>query len=308
MAAVSELNSLDEINYKSPNKLKTLLVLALAGVLMVIGFLNYYPVGEEIKKIIRSQLQGSACNPDFRDISVNPFLAKLVIENVSLPASCFDRMGNPLILSHVTVNYHLINFFPFGLPFRIDTELAGQPLSIHYVAGIGEQLVRIKDQTISLSRIIPLLAPDVKLAGSLTTDLLMRTTYEGVMTEFSLKAASKNFEVPSQSIQGFNLTNLRINDLFLEARSDNPPRINIERLVAGNPESPIRANFAGQITLQQENPAFSPMELTGEIAFSPQLIETLPLLELLMQPFPQKDGFYQVKLGGTLGMPRGSAP
>lgn len=308
MATTSEIHSLDEINYRSPSKLKTLLVIVLALMLMMIGFLNYYPIGEELKKFVRTQVQGSGCSPEFQDISLNPLFGKLVIDEVSLPASCFNRGGPAIKLSHLTINYHLINLFPLGLPFRVDTEVAGQPLSVHYVAGFGEQLIRIKDQKIALGKIMPLIAPAVKLAGDLTTDLTLITTYEGVLQSLSLKAASKNFEVPSQSIQGFNLPNLNIGELFLEARSENPPRIVIEKLIAGNPNSPIRANFKGWVSLQEGNPALSPMELKGEIAFSKQMLETLPLLELLMQPFPQKDGFYQVKLGGVLGAPKGSAP
>lgn len=308
MAVASEIQSLEEIRYQSPSKWKSLAVMTAAGFLMLVGFLNYYPIGDALKKVIRAQTAGTNCTPDFAQVSVQPFLAKLIITDLELPASCFNRQGDSLKFSHLTLNYHLISFFPFGLPFRIDTELAAQPISMHYVLGLGEHVVRIKDQKFRLDKVIPLLAPSMKLAGSLTVDLNMRTNMQGNMKSMLFKAASRDLELPSQNVMDFNLPNLKINDLYVEAHSDAPPRITVDRLTAGNPNSPIRANFRGKIDLQPGGAAFSPMDLVGEVALSKPLIETLPLLELLMQSFPQKDGFYQVRLGGTLGAPRGTAP
>jgi len=308
MASMTEINSLDDINYKSPSKFKTFLVGVLGFILLVIGFLNYYPVGDAIKKVIRTQMAGSGCNPDFGDLSINPLLLKIEVTELSLPSRCFNQAGKPLNLPFVSINYHLISFLPLGLPFRVDTQIEGNPLSIHFVAGIGEQLIRVKDQKLSLSKLLPLVAPEFKIAGDLTVDLSMSSTYQGTMTGMNLKAVSKNFTIPGQNIQGFELPNLRVGEIFVEASSENPPRIVIEKLIAGNPNSPIRANFKGRIDLQEGNPAFSPMELVGEVNFSPSLKESIGILDLLMEPYPQRDGFYQVKIGGTLGAPRGSAP
>jgi hypothetical protein len=308
MAAATEIASLEEINYKSPSKLKAFLVGVLAFFLLIIGFLNFYPVGDQLRKIMRNQLQGAACNPDWANLAINPLFAKITVTDLTLPASCFNRDGEPLKLSYLTINYHLISFFPIGLPFRIDTEMAGNPLSLYYVLGFGEHMVRIKDQKISLTRLMPLLAPEVKIAGSVTVDLNMKTNNQGAMTSLQLKAKSTDFEVLPQSIQELiDLPNLKIRDLFVEAHSDTPPRVIIDRLVIGNPESPIRANFKGRIDLQPGGAQFSPMDLVGELAFSDALKQTLPL-DLVMGQFPQKDGFYQVRLGGTLGAPKGVAP
>jgi type II secretion system protein N len=308
MATMSEIGSLDEINYKSPSKLKTFLVSVLGLILLMIGFLNYYPVGEAIKKVIRTQMAASGCNPDFNDLSINPFLLKVEVTELSLPSRCFNQSGKPLNLPFLTINYHLISFLPFGLPFRIDTQVEGNPLSIHFVAGIGEQMIRVKDQKLTLAKLLPLFAPQFKIAGDLTIDLSMSTNYQGIMTSMNLKAVSKNFTIPGQNVQGFELPNLRVGEIFVEASSENPPRIVIQKLIAGNPNSPIRANFKGRIDLQEGNPAFSPMEFVGEVNFSQSLKESVGILDLLMEPYPQRDGFYQVKIGGTLGAPRGSAP
>ena len=76
----------------------------------------------------------------------------------------------------------------------------------------------------------------------------------------------------------------------------------------GDTDSPLRANFKGKIDLQEGNIAMSPLDLSGEIAFSENFKNSLPLVSMLFQSFSQKDGFYQIRLGGTLGSPKPSAP
>lgn len=307
-ATTSEILSLEEINYKSPSKLKALGVILLALFLLFVGFLNFYPIGEEVRKQLKTAMQGSNCNVDYNELSLQVVLGKLMVTDLVLPASCFNREGQPITLSHLTINYHLISFLPFGLPFRIDTEVAGQALSFYYVLGFGEHTVRIKDQKISLTKIMPLIAPEVKIKGNVVVDLNMKTNNQGVMNSMTLQAESKDFELPAQSIQSvFTLPNLKIGELRLDAHSDTPPRIVIDKMVTGNTSSPIRSELKGYIDLQQGNVALSPISITGQVAFDKTISDTIPL-DLFMGSFPIIDGFYQLKLGGTLGRPVGSAP
>jgi hypothetical protein len=198
------------------------------------------------------------------------------------------------------LNYHLISFAPFGLPFRIDTELGGQPISLYYVLGINQQLIRLKDQTLNLARLQPLLGEKVKLGGNMIVDLNLAMSKD-LMTSLSLKAQSKDLQIPPQNIQGFTTPPLKLNDFYLEAISENPPRIQIEKLILGDTDSPMRANFKGKITMLDGNFAMSPTDLAGEIAFSENFRKSLPLIDMMFQSFNQKDGFYQVRLGGTIG-------
>jgi hypothetical protein len=66
----------------------------------------------------------------------------------------------------------------------------------------------------------------------------------------------------------------------------------------------MRANFKGKIQLQEGSVSFSPLDLRGEIAFTENFKQSVPLVELFFQTYEQKDGFYQIRLGGTLGQPR----
>lgn len=298
MASATEIQSLGEINYKS--RFKIILVILLVSVTFVTAFLNFYPISDKIKSTIKASFKGRGCNPDFDQIHMELLLPKIVISDLVIPAICLDREGEPLKFTHLTLNYHLISFAPFGLPFRIDTELGGQPISLYYVLGINQQLIRLKDQSLNLARLQPLLGEKVKLGGNVIIDLNLGMSKD-VMTSLSFKAQSKDLQIPPQSIQGFTTPPLKLNDFYLEATSENPPRVQIEKLILGDTDSPMRANFKGRITLLDGNFAMSPADLNGEIAFSENFRKALPLIDMMFQSFNQKDGFYQVRLGGMIG-------
>lgn len=306
MAAFSsEINSLEEINYKG--KVKFFLYVILCLSLFTMAFFNFYPIGDKLKSVLRSQLSGSACNPDYDEIHVEWLFPKLVVTDLVLPSSCFNTQGNPLRLSHVTINYQLINFSPFGIPFRIDADLAGQPISFYFVQGIGKQMIRLKDQKIVLSRLDALTGGEFKLAGNMVTDLSLLMEGQKI-SSLAFKTASKDFQIPSQSVKGINLPNMKINEFYVEANSLGGNRVGVDKLILGDTDSPIRANFRGKIDIQQGNIGFSPMDLKGEVALSQSLKDALPILDIMLQSFNQKDGFYQIRLGGMLSAPKPSAP
>lgn len=300
----SEIQSLDDVQYKS--KVKIYFYVLIVFILFVMGFMNFFPVGDKLKTLIKSNLKGSGCNPDFDQIRMEWLMPKIVVSDLVIPATCLGRMGEPLKFSHVTLNYQLINFSPFGLPFRLDTEFNGQPLTVYFVQGLGTRMVRLKDQTISLPRLAPLMGGNVKLGGSVTVDLNLQLS-GNLLKSLTLIAQSTDFQVPSQNVQGFTTPPMKINVFRLEANSATPPRITVDKLILGDTNSPLRANFKGRIDLQEGAVQFSPIDLTGDVKFSDPFKQAVPLVDMMFQSFAQKDGFYQIRLGGTLGAPKPSA-
>jgi type II secretion system protein N len=297
----SEIQSLEEINYKG--RFKMILVIIFAIFLFFMSFLSFFPIGDKLKSVLKTTLQASNCNLDYRELGLEFLLPKIVVSDLTLPAGCFNRNGEPVKLSFVKLNYQLISFSPFGLPFRLDTEIDGQPLSLYYVQGFGKQTIRMKDQTLVLSRLKNLIGDKFKVAGTVVMDMAM-TMEKNRLSSFHLRTASKNFQIPSQNLQGFNLPPLKINQFFLEANSDAAPRVNISKFILGDTSSPIRANFKGKLTLMEGQASFSPLDLTGEVTFSEDFKQAVPLIDMMFQSFSQKDGFYQVRIGGTLGAPK----
>jgi hypothetical protein len=304
MASVSEIRSLDEINYKI--RIKYFIMTSVTVIIFIMAFLSFYPVGDKIRTQIKSNLKKVGCQADFQEIGVEWFLPKFVVSNIVIPAHCFGKEGEPLKLNFIKVNWHLINFSPLGIPFRLDTEFAGRPLSLYYVLGYNQQMIRLKDQKINLSRLYPLLS-SLKLNGNATIDMNLLQS-AGTIKSLSLKSVSKDFGVPAQNLDGFNLPNLPVNDLYLEINSENHPKLEIEKLIIGDSNSPIRANFKGRIDLVPAHVLLSGLSLNGEVAFSQNFRDTMPILDLMFHSFTQKDGFYQIRLGGTLMSPQPMAP
>lgn len=306
-ATSSEIQSLEEIRYKS--KIKIYFYPFITLFLFTVAFLNFYPISDQLKAFMKKNLAGTGCNPDYDQIRIEWLMPKLVISDLSLPPGCLGQpAGEVLKFNFVNVNFHFINFSPLGLPFKIDTEMNGQPLSLYFVQGFGKRMIRLKDQSLVLARLQPLMGGKIKVSGNMIVDLNLLMSNQNALQSLSLKVSSKDLQLPSQNVQGFTTPNLRLNTLFLEASSENPPRVTVEKFILGDPEAPMRADFKGRIDLQQGNIAFSPMDLTGEVAFSESFKQQLPLIDMMFQSFTQKDGFYQIRLGGMLGAPKTSAP
>lgn len=301
MASATELQSLNDIQYKS--KIKIALLVVIVFFLFMFSFLSFYPIGDKLKSVIKSGLSAQGCNPDFDEIHMEWLLPKIVVSNLVIPAPCLQRSGPALHFSNLIINYHIINFAPFGLPFRVDTSFGGQTLEVYFVQAFGGQMIRLKDQTLDLAKLQPVFGENVKISGKVTVDLNL-SIKDNVISNLTLKAQSKNLVIPPQNIQGFTTPSLKLNELYLEAISESSPRILIEKLVVGDTDAPVRANFKGKIDLQNGNASMSPVDLKGEIAFSEAFRQSLPIIDMMFQAFNQKDGFYQVRLGGTLGSPK----
>lgn len=302
MATLTEIKSLEDIHYKT--KIKSYWFFFIIPFIIMTAFLNYYPIGMELKSYMKKNLKGSACLPDYDELRIEWLMPKLVVTDLTLPSSCLGKTGDPLKFSYVNLNFHLISFSPFGIPFKLQTEVNGQPLSIYFVQGIGKRLIRIKDQSIVLSRLESIIGGKFKLSGHVKLDFNGVFSNSNSLLDLAFKAQTKDLQIPPQNIEGFTTPSIKVNDLFIEATAQNSSKINIKKMILGDPQSPMRANFKGTIDFQKNNLGSSPLNLTGEIAFAQSFKETVPLVDLFFQNFLQKDGFYQIRLGGMLAQPK----
>lgn len=299
MAVASEIHSLDEINYKS--RIKPFLFGILLFIIVMASFLSYYPFGEKIKDQVKKATAG-ACAFDYTDIKFEFLLPKIVVNDVILPASCFGKQGAPIRLDYVNLGFRIISFSPFGIPFKLDTQYNRQPIELYYVLGFGGQTIRMIDQRLVLSRLEGLMG-NFKLGGSVVVDVLVQMDMSQKLKALDIKAKSEDFKIPAQTLmQNFNLPNLSVRKFYLETSSENFPQLKVNSLVLGDPDSPVRMNLKGTISMRE--PAdMSPMNLGGELAFSDQFKENFPVSFLVNDTYTVKDGFYQITLGGTLGAP-----
>jgi type II secretion system protein N len=296
----TEIKSLDLIDYKF--KIKKYLLIIFIPNIFILSFLSYFPISGKLNDLILNALKSSGCPATFTQLDIEFLLPKVIISDLAVPQVCTGA-AEDLFFKKITINYHLISFSPFGIPFKADTRLYGQDLSLHYVLGLGKQSVRLKDQKLDLSKLAPLF-PQLKLKGSLTVDMRAGLD-DNTLSELTLKASSSNFELPGQNIQGFALPHMNIKDLFIDIETADDAKLKINKFIIGgaNQESPIRANFVGNINLSKTNTMSSQLALSGEVKLSEGMKQSIPLLEMMLENYAIKDGFYQLKIGGTLGAP-----
>ncbi len=299
MATTSELKSLDEISYRIQSKL--IFAILIPMFLFFAAFVLNFPIATKIKHYIKKSLVTPQCQINFKDLSLEAFLPKVIISDVYIPKTCSTLLKEDLKLSQLTVKWQIINFFPFGIPLKAESTISGQNLEFYYVQGINQSLIRLKDQTIDFRKID--LPTSIKLGGKILLDLNLLVKNQN-LDEFNLKVTSNNLILPSQNFEGFQFPELNLKDFFIEANTEGNPKINVQKFIVGTPDSPLRASFKGSINYKNQNVSFSPISLNGELFFSQDLKEKIPLLEMFFQSYNQKDGFYQLKLGGTLGAPK----
>ena len=296
----AEIKSLDEINYSS--KIKWFLLFFACCFLFVMSFISFYPIGDKIKEQMKTHLANvPGCRPDFEQIRVEWFLPKIVISDVVVPAACINKVGEPLKFRHLTLNFNLISFAPFGPLFKLSTDFSGQPLEVYYAIGFGGQLIRMEGQRLHLGRLAPLISESFKVQGDILLDAKIIMD-QSVLKDVKIYARSKNFVIPQQNIQGFSLNTLKVNDFSLKANQEaGTTRLMIEEVILGDANSPVRAKFQGPIQLNTTNTSASTVNIKGEVFFSEAFKLENPWIDLVVGQYSQKDGFYQIKLGGFLG-------
>jgi hypothetical protein len=183
----------------------------------------------------------------------------------------------------------------------LKTNLAGTILHTKQTIGSTEQIVNTLGSVLDLSTLMPYLTT-FKMSGHVETSALTNIKNGKVNTsKFLLK--SKDFVIPSQRLDSLDLPNMNIKNLMFKGTYDRSGKIKIESLVLGDDKSPIRATFKGDLWPNEFQFRLSRIDLTGEVIFSDSFLESFSIVKLFFSQFPQKDGYYQIKLGGTIGSP-----
>lgn len=295
-----DLNN-NKIDYSMP-KLGRSKWITFIFVIFFLGLFVYFPITYKVKDIIKTQLsQIRGCPLQYEDIKSEFFFPKLIIENLVIPMSCFQQFGQPLRLEKSFLHFRGISFSPFGPHFKLETSLLKNDVSAYLTVGIGGIALNIKNNNIDLAKLSPIL-PKVKLAGKLNIDALVRLN-SGELEDLKLNLISKDFALPAQSIQGFKITNLKLNSFLLKVQTEGK-KLMIKDFILGDANAAIRSNFKGHIAINSKNFLFSNLDLNGEVSLSSMMMEKYAFLKIIMAQFDKKDEYYQIKLKGTLQAPQ----
>ncbi|MBL7666173.1 MAG: hypothetical protein JNM93_13640 [Bacteriovoracaceae bacterium] len=300
-------NPLDMVDYNLSG-LPYFQILIGSSILFVLGFFLYFPFVKKFEQGIHAALENvPGCKISYGSLNLEFFLPKVIISNVNVPSYCF-KTSNDLYFEKINLNFTGMSFSPIGLSTSLATQIEKDKIKSYQSIGLGRQVFKIEDQSISFNTISKLVSLPLTIDGDLIIGALAQFQNNQV-DEALIRIKSKNLMIPAQTVLILGIPELAIGNVSLKAELMNPTQVKLEELIIGDERSPIRANFRGMIYPVQGHIPSSRIDLKGELAISEELMadEKFALLKMFLSQFSQKDGFYQIKLGGTIGQPRTSS-
>jgi hypothetical protein len=298
MAVSAEIKALDQVEYNFG--IQKILIALMLIVGFSVAFLAYFPLEKKIETLVKVQLAKiPGCRANFEQLRFEFLLPKVVLTDVQLPGRCLGST-TPLKMSQLALHFRGPSFSPFGVAFKVTGDVHGTPIAINYAAGISSQVFNIQEEALPFTLLNKLMPSLPKMEGKVGFNT--KITLQGeALQDLQLAVVSSNLNMPAQNLGDFKLPRMPIGNLSLKVESTSPRELAIREFILGKPEAPVRAKFNGKIKLAQGMMSMSPVDIQGEAAFSPDFIQAFPLVSLMLSQFTQKSGFYQIKLGGTLG-------
>jgi hypothetical protein len=301
---LKEQNTLEDVDY-TLNNISKVKIIGVAAALFFSAFLINYPFIGIVKSKIKSTLSRlpGGCSITMKDIEFGIFLPKIILNNVNISARC---TGNPQStqLSHLNIYFRGPSFSPLGISTKIETEFQGIPLEVYASLGPKEQAFKIEEMNLPLKKLAKV-SKGLQLGGDVTIDALIKIKSNSLKS-INAKVESKNFMIPSQSFEGFDIPSLDIKSLSLKVSQKTPNKILLDHLIIGNSNSPLRANFLnGNLKPNSIKFLNSRLEFKGDLAIKNKILDKDEyfILKDYLNKFPKRDEFYQLKIMGNIGHP-----
>ena len=302
------------------------------GILLffILTVLSYIPLKKYMDALIYSKLVfGPGCQVKVKNYHFEWFAPKLVLEKTKIPGTCFgETLPSGLLLDTTKVYFRGLSFSPFGLSARIDTNIFQSEIETYIIAGFNGLSVILESESkdgkfisetnkIKISSLNKLL-PSLEVKGDLyLSNILVSMGYIGELSKVVVNIASKNLQLPAQQVEipspmgggtlPLGIPDMPINSFLLQATSDDGKNIEISDFIVGDDNSPIRAQFSGQLALELRQIMLSQLNISGELGFSDEFLENFAIIQAFLSSFDKKDNFYQIQVKGTLGSPQASS-
>lgn len=298
MAISSDVKNLDQVQYGTG--IPKLLVALGVVVAFSAAFVANFPLERQVETLLKLQMAKiPGCRMSFESLRIEFLMPKVVLTDVNLPGSCLGGR-QPLKMPEMALRFQGPSFAPLGVALRMDLNLPAAPLSLHYAAGLGSQVFNIQEEDLPLTVLSTLVPSMPKMKGHMKLNGKLALVGEQIQ-EMKVLLESQNLEILPQTVSDIKIPRLAIGNLLLKLESQGPRKLQVQEFIIGKADAPIRGKFSGTVDLAPGALSMSPVSLRGEAAMSDDFLQAFPILNLMLPQFAQKDGFYQINLGGTLG-------
>ncbi|HLE12477.1 MAG: type II secretion system protein GspN [Bdellovibrionales bacterium RIFOXYD12_FULL_39_22] len=295
-------NSLDEKIYELDH-INKFLITSLVIIIAAIGIIWNFPVQRTIKQVMGRMITSNpGCPIAYQKLGVSFLLPKIYLEHISLPASCLQMpTPTPIELPYAEISFRGPSFYPVGVKFKLHATHEDSFVNIYSSLSLNQTLLKIEDTTITSNTIGKVAALPINLNGTFNITSLL-SLKSSTLTEAQFLIKSNNFLIPPQNFNGLAIPALPIGTLSLKGKYSGNS-LDIENIVIGTENSPITANLYGRISINPQAFNQSILDMTGEIKFSESFINDFAILNLFLGGKTAENGFYKIKISGTLANP-----
>lgn len=285
------------------NKTKIIIFLTL---LAFTGFITNFPFNEKIESFVQDRIKSIPnCPINYKDLQLEYIFPKIIIRDAKISSQCLGQTGQDIMIDELKININGLSHSPIGLSSSTTLKINQSKINIQHATSISRQNLIIENSNLDLTTLLPMLTNKIILNGNANISGSININ-DQIIDEAFLNIESSDIKIPPQSIMIFNIpAKLAIGALKLKASLNPKNQLKIEHLILGDERSPLRASFSGTIYLLPKNIANSTIDLKGEFNLSEKLLNMpgFSLISTLLSGFDKKDGFYQIKIRGTLGNP-----
>ncbi len=281
---------------------RVFLLIIVSMISIFLGFSFNFSIDKKIASLLETNLKrNSKCPMKYDKAEVSYLLPGLHFNNLQVSAFCL-KSSSPLTFKTISTSLSLPSFSPLGLGLKTEIKDQFSNIDILSIHGLSSNYIKLNSENLKSQTINPLLG-NFKLGGDFTLNSNIDIS-KNQLSAVDLQIKSKNFSIPAQFLQGFEVPDITIGPLSLKATMEKKNQLNIVELILGNELSPVRADLKGDIEINQYNMTRSKLDLIATVKFSASFIESFSILNLFLDPSKQDEqGFYKIKIGGQAAKP-----
>lgn len=297
-----QYNELNEEIYAPTYWTKTRLIL-IGVFLLLFGFLVNFSLEEKLNKYLQTTLSSnSACPIQFEKAELSYVLPKLILKKPSIMGSCFGQYNNRLDFKEIKVAFHSPSFYPVGFRLHIEATSGKSYINLYPVISIFSQNVKIEKTKIDTQIFAAMTEQNLSpISGTLSIEGFFEFK-SGTIHDGGIAIVSNNFSLPSQNIKGFELTQLNLETLNIQAHFSDSAIMIIDKIQLGKSSAPIEVNLKGKVSIKDLDFMGSILNLDGNLRLSQYMLVNFAFLKLFL-PESNTSGTYKVKINGPLRNP-----
>lgn len=280
---------------------KKIIIFTLAAFLIAVLF--NFPLEKNIITAIENQIaKNRRCPISYQKIELGYFLPKVILKDATIPGQCFNKVGTNLNFDEILFRISMPSFWPIGIKTKLEAHQDGARINIFPRLAIGGNAIQIEDTVLEG----PFLSSFTSFPNLLKGHIAVQGNFElkgQTVSSGHLKIDSKDLVIPPQTLMGINLSSLPFKKLEV-AGTYTKKSFHLKAFRIGDNNSPIAAEFTGKITPSPHNFNFSRLDLEGRVRFSDAFLNEVGLLRIMLNGKKQKEGYYYIRLQGTLGVPK----